>query len=446
MVAGQVAQSQDWRTRYAAQLVSPAEAVQAVQNGDTVWLGGWTSVPVTLAKALGGRTGDLRGVTVETYLSPYQWDFPGREQSFTVRTFYAGPLDRAASAAARFEYVPLCQWREGVVPAGISAPHDVAMVPISAPDDDGYCSFGGAVWFAHSVTLKAKIVIGEVHEDFIRTGGQNRVHISRFARLTEAEPSPDPLVIPRTEETVYAAEVICTLVAAELVQDRMTLQIGIGDVSASLCAYLGDKHDLGIHSEIVPGGIVDLVKGGVVTGKYKTLHPGKVVGAALVLMPREDLEYIDGHPDFELYDFTHTDDLRNLLQIENFLTVNNAMEVDLSGAVCSESRGPTVYSGPGGQVVFATASSTSSSGSVIVLPSSQLLNGERLPRIVAHVEAGATTTLHRGHVNYVVTEQGIANLTGKSLRERARELIAVAHPDHRAALKRDAKRLYNLDV
>lgn len=433
-----------WRARCADKLVSAEEAVQVVKDGDSLWLGGWTSVPVTLARALSARTGKLQNVTVDTFLSPFQWDFPGREQSFSVRTFYAGPLDRAATAGARFEYVPLCQWREGEAPPGISAPHDVALIPISPPDAEGWCSFGGGVWFAHSVSLKAKTLVGEVHEEFIHTGGDNRVHISRFSRLAEAGPSPDPPVMARSEETIYAAEVICTLVASELVQDGMTLQIGVGDVSAALCAYLGEKHDLGIHSEIIPGAIVDLVKQGVVTGKRKTLHPGKVVGSALVLMPREDLEYIDGNPMFELYDFTHTDDLRNLLRIENFLAVNNAMEVDITGNVCSETFGSTVYSGPGGQVVFATAASTSSGGSVIVLPSSQLVNSTRHPRIVPTLRPGATATVHRGYVDYVVTEQGIAKLRGKSLRERTRELIAVAHPDFRADLTAEAKRLYGV--
>ncbi|HLZ68659.1 MAG TPA: acetyl-CoA hydrolase/transferase C-terminal domain-containing protein [Dehalococcoidia bacterium] len=440
------ATSTSWRTRYADKLVSPEEAVQVVKDGDSVWLGGWTGTPATLAKALGNRAGALRHVAIETFLSPYQWDFSGREQSFSVRTFYAGPLDREGTRNNRFEYIPLCQWREGEAPPGIAAPHDVSMVNISAPDDEGWCSFGGAVWFAHSVTMKAKTIVGEVHEDWIRTGGQNRVHVSQFGRLALAQPSPEPPVMARSEETIYAAEVICTLLASEIVKDGMTLQIGVGDVSAALLAYLGDKHDLGIHSEMIPGGIVDLVRNGVVTGKHYTLHPGKVVGSALVLMPREDLAFIDGNPMFELYDFTHTDDLRNLLRIENFFAVNNAMEVDITGNVCSETRGPQVYSGPGGQPVFGIASSTSSGGSCVVLPSSQLVDGARYPRIVSRLEHGATATQHRGYVDYVVTEQGIARLRGKTLRERIGELISVAHPDFRAELKADARRLYGVDV
>ena len=437
----------DWRTRWAEKLVSPEEAVRVVQNGDTVWLGGWTSVPVTLCGALLGRAGDLRDVTVETYLSPFNWDRPERGDGIRVRTLYAGPYERAAVNAGQFDYVPVCLFRENMPPAGIAAPHDVAFVPISSPDEDGYVSFGGGVWFASSVTMRARIVVGEVHEEFIRTGGDNRAHVSQFARLALPAPAgPAPVVPPRTDETTLAAEVICTLVASELVKDGMTLQVGVGDVSAALLAYLDEKHDLGIDSEIVPGGVVDLVKKGVVTGKFKTSHPGKVTGSALVLMPDEDLAYIDGNPTFELYDFTHTDDLIRLAQQQNMLCVNNALQVDITGNVCSEMQGARLYSGPGGQLVFAVASSFGSAGSVIVLPSSQLVGNERLPRIVAAFGEGATQTCHRGFVDYVVTEQGIAHLRGKSLRERMGELYAVAHPDLRGELRRDVRRVYGVDI
>jgi 4-hydroxybutyrate CoA-transferase len=213
-------------------------------------------------------------------------------------------------------------------------------------------------------------------------------------------------------------------------------------VSAAMLAFLEDKHDLGIHTELCPGGIVDLVRQGVITGKYKSLHPGKVVASALAAMPDADLDFIDGHPDFELYDFTYTDDLRNLLSLENFLAVNNALTVDLTGNVCSETRATQVFSGPGGQPAFAVGASTGCGGSVIVLPSSQLLPDGRRPRIVATLDAGSTNTVHRAFVDYVVTEQGIARLRGKSVRERIGEMLGVAHPDFRAELAKDAKRLY----
>src|SRR5262249_7506262 len=158
-----------------------------------------------------------------------------------------------------------------------------------------------------------------------------------------------PQIPPRSEETVYAAEVICTLTAAELVPDCSTVQIGIGDVSAAMALYFTDKHDLGIHTELLPSGIVDLLDQGIVTGKYKEVHPGKVVASLAAQIPPEELARIDGHPAFELWDFSHTDDMRVLLQFERFVAINNALFVDLTGNVCSETMGAQIFSGPGGQ-------------------------------------------------------------------------------------------------
>jgi 4-hydroxybutyrate CoA-transferase len=433
----------DWRERYADKLCSAAEAVQLIASGDVVFAGGWTSVPVSLCAALAARREELRDVTIQTFLTPFNWDTPENLASFRVVSYYAGPYERAAVLAGRFDYVPVVQWRAGQLPPGITP--EVALVPISPPDEDGYCSFGGSVWFGPTITAHARTLIGEVHPEFIRTGGANRIHISKFARLTEYTATPvAPTIPPRSEETEVAAQVICTLVATEIVRDGCTLQFGIGDVSAALPVFLDDKHDLSVHTELLPGGIVDLVEKGVVTGMTKSLHPGKVVAAAVAQLPPDELRRIDGNPTFELYDFTYTDDLRNLLQLENFIAVNNALAVDLTGNICSETRGPAVYSGPGGQTSFAVASSTSSGGSVIVLPSSSVVNGVRQNRIVAAHEAGATVTVHRGFVDYVVTEQGIARLRGKSVRERVNELVSVAHPDFRAELRTEAAKLYGV--
>ncbi len=368
-------------------------------------------------------------------------------EHYRIRTVYAGAYDRQGVRAGRIEYVPLAQWRDGMVPPGIGDPLDVALVPISPPDEDGYCSFGGAVWFGPTVCSHARKLIGEVHPDFIRTAGQNAVHISRFARLAECStPPPPPPVAPRSEETEFAAQVICALVAGEIVYDRCTLQIGLGDVSAALPVFLGERHDLGIHTELLPGGVTDLVQQGVVTGRYKTIHPGKVVATGIAQVPRAELDYIDGNPTFELYDFTHTDDLRHLLRIENFVAVNNALAVDVTGNVASEGHGAAVFSGTGGQAAFAVGASTAAGGSVIVLPSSQLVGGERRTRIVAGHEPGTVVTVHRAFVDYVVTEQGIAKLRGKSVSERIGELVSVAHPDFRGELRRDAARLYGVGV
>ena len=437
----------DWRERYAEKLMSPREAMDIVKPGDTVWVGGLNSVPVTLCGALAERAAELPGVAVYTFLTPFNWDRPEVRENFRIVSFYAGPLERTPIHAGRFEYVPVAGFREGRMPHGTHREYDVAAIPISPPDEDGYCSFGSAVFFSPAIVRLAKQLVGEVHPEFIRTGGQNAVHISKFARLAEAAGPPPPAPIPpRSEETVYAAEVICTLTAAELIPDRATLQIGIGDVSAAMCLYLTDKHDLGIHTELLPGGVADLVQRGVVTGRYKEVHPGKVVASTAAQLSREELDYMDGNPVYELYDFTHTDDMRVLLQFENFVAINNALLVDVTGNVCSEAWGPQVFSGPGGQPTFTYAASVTNAHSIIVLPSSQLADGVRHPRIVPALPEGSTITAHRAFVDYVVTEQGIAHLSGKSLRERAAELISVAHPDVRGELRDQARKLYGVSV
>lgn len=434
-----------WRERHAGRLGSMAEAVAVVKSGDTVWAGGWTSVPVQLCAALADRAGEVRDVTVGTYLTAYNWDQPRILEAFRVITFYAGPYERAAARDGRFEYLPVAQWRDGKLPPGIDLGFDVALIPISPPDEDGWCSFGGGVWFGPTISRSAKVLIGEVHPEFVRTGGQNRIHIDQFQRLAEYVPQSSPLVIPpRSEETELAAQIICTLVASEIVYDGATLQFGVGDVSAALPVFLHEKHDLGVHTEIMPGGIVDLVKEGIATSKYSPIHPGKFIASALVQMPQEELDYIGGDERFELYDFTHTDDLRNLLQIENMVAVNNALAVDLTGNASSETMGSSIFSGTGGQAAFAVGASTAAGGSVIVLPSSQLTPAGRRTRIVGGHPEGTVVTVHRSFVDFVVTEQGVARLRGKTLKQRMAEMISIAHPDFRAELRKEAQRLYSL--
>jgi 4-hydroxybutyrate CoA-transferase len=198
-----------------------------------------------------------------------------------------------------------------------------------------------------------------------------------------------------------------------------------------------------MQTEMIPGGVVDLVKQGVMTGKYKTLHRDRVVGSVLVAMPEEEMRQIDGNPAFELYEFGYSDDLRLLIQQDNLVAVNNALFVDLTGQVSSETIGPRVWTGVGGQTAFAIAAQYSRGGRTItVTPSSHLLNGERVTRIVPMLPEGSVVTIPRTMVDYVVTEHGIATLHGKTVKERAAELIAVAHPDFRADLRKQASALY----
>lgn len=344
------------------------------------------------------------------------------------------------------EYLPIGAWKTYETPPGFTGDPDVFMVPISPPDERGFCSFGPGVWLSGMLCRRAKLVIGEVQEHFIRTYGENYVHMDDIDILVEGNvPTGAIAAPPPSEEERSQVEIICTLVASELIDNRDTVQMGVGTVSASLGLYLGDKEDLGVQTELVTGGIVDLVEKGVVTGKYKTIHKHKVVGSACVALSPDELSRIHMNPVFELYDFGYTDDLRRLIQQDNFVAVNNALVVDLTGQVSAESIDYRMYTGVGGQTVFMLAGAYSPGGkSVSVVPSSSVptTTGQRVSRIVPTLAPGGVVTVPRTFIDYVVTEYGIATLRGKTIKERARELCAVSHPDFRPELEQAAREMY----
>jgi 4-hydroxybutyrate CoA-transferase len=433
----------DWKQRYANKLVSVEDAARVVESGDRVWVGMFTSTPETLSAALLARKGELRDVELHHYVSPFLWATPETAQAFRLVTAFTTPADRNQVHAGTADYLPLGNFRQSAVKAAVGE-MDVSIVKTSPPDENGYMSLGTALWANRTVLDMTKKIVCEVDERLIRTYGENFVHISEVACLAEHKPGDDrePPIPPRTDEVIAATEVVGTMLASELINDGDTLQIGIGDVTAALALYLGEKHDLGIQTELIPGGVVDLVEQGVVTGKYKQVAPGKVVGSAFAVIPREEAAKVHLNPKFELWDFCHTDDLRTLVREENFVAINNALQVDLTGQVTAETLGGKVYSGPGGQTVFAVAASYSEGGrSIIALPSSSTVNGERQTRIVPSLGEGTMVTVPRTFVDFVVTEHGIASLRGKTVRQRCDELISIAHPDTRGELREGARRL-----
>jgi acyl-CoA hydrolase len=434
----------DWRERCGKKLVSAREAMKAVQDGDTVQVNWLHATPVTLSQALLDRKDELHDVKVGLIGPLFDWNQPGVDKAFTLQTPYLGVTTRPPMAEGKVDFIPVAYYRHHELPPGINC--DVYLTPVSPPDRHGYCSFGTGLFMSKSMTASARVVIGEVHENFVRTGGENYIHVSEIAHFVEPTAPPAALPpTPRNEEEVAATEVICTLVANELINDGDTVQIGLGSVSSPLGMYLGNKNDLGIHTEVIPGGIARLVKEGVINGKYKTLNPGKAVASAFIGILPDELEIVDGNPNFELYDFTYTDDLRILVNQKNYVAVNNAMAVDLGGQACSESIGPYMYTGTGGQTIFTITAAYCNPGcSVIVTPSTSIVKGRRLSRIVPMLEPGSVVTALRAFVDYVVTEHGIAELRGKSLKQRAAALIEVAHPDFREELRREAKRIYHL--
>ncbi|HXG21276.1 MAG TPA: acetyl-CoA hydrolase/transferase C-terminal domain-containing protein [Methylomirabilota bacterium] len=434
----------NWRERCGNKLVSAQEAMKAVRNGDTVQVNWLHATPVTLCDALMARKEELHEVKICTIGPLYNWDQPGAEKAFTIQTPYLGATTRPLMEKGRVDFIPVMYYRHGELPPGLEC--DVYLTPVSPPDKHGYCSFGVGLFMSKTMAAHARVVIAEVHEDFVRTGGENFIHVSEVSHFVE--PTAPPAALPataRNDEEVAATEIICTLVANELIRDGDTVQIGLGSVSSPLAMYLENKNDLGIHTEVIPGGVARLVQKGVVTGKYKTVNPGKVVASGGIGVFPDELAIIDGNPNFEFYDFTYTDDLRLLVNQKNYVAVNNALAVDLSGQACSESIGPYMYTGAGGQTIFTIAAAYGNPGkAVIVTPSSAVVKGRRLSRIVPMLEPGSVVTAQRAFVDYVVTEQGIAQLRGKSLKQRAAALIEVAHPDFREELRKEAKRIYHL--
>jgi acyl-CoA hydrolase len=303
-----------------------------------------------------------------------------------------------------------------------------------------------SVWGAPEVAREAGHVIGEVNERFIRTGGDNRVHISRFEKLVEAPKEWKFLRrTPPTDEESSIAAVICSLVATEIVQDGDTLQMGTGTVSAALAPFLSHRQELGVHSELIFGGIPALVDAGVVTGSSKTLHPGKVVGASFGPLTADEFASVDGDARYELYCMSHTNDIATIAAHDNMCVVNNALMMDVTGQINGETIGPQIYSGTGGALAFAIGAQHAKNGrSVTVLPSTSLVDGERRSRILAMLPHGSAVTVPRSYADIVVTEYGIARLKQRTLRQRIDELTAIAHPDFRSEIRAEARRAYGV--
>jgi 4-hydroxybutyrate CoA-transferase len=435
----------NWRAQLGTKLVSPEVAVDHIKSGDRITLSIAQVTPFTLCATLAGRLMEIENVVVNHSAALFNWDLPGIGERFRLESFYLSPIGRELFAAGPAEFVPVSYYREGTLPPGLDN-FNVYLLTVSPPDESGMVNFGDVQIMSKLLSRNADLVIAEIDENSVRICGDNTLHISEidwFVERTPDAPVPPLVPPPVPEEERMTVEAICGAVARELIPDRATLQVGVGSTSGALMSHLTKHRDLGMQTEIIPWGTTNLVRDGVMTGKYKKLFPGLVVGSGFaVATPRDQLEYANGNPIFQLYDFNFTDDIRLIAREDGLISVNNALAVDLTGQVGSESIGPRMYTGTGGQTAFGIGSSMAGGKSIVVLPSTAIVKGERVSRITPSLLPAAVFTLPRTFVHYVVTEYGIATLKGKSLRERARELIAVAHPDFRADLSIEARRMY----
>ena len=435
----------DWRAMLGAKLVSAEEAVSHIQSGDRITVSIAQATPFAVCPALAARLLELENIVLNHSAALFNWDLPGIGERFRFESFYISPVGRELFGDGRGEFVPLSYYRTGTLPPGLDD-FNVYVMRVSPPDRNGMVNFGDLQIMSKLLARNADLVIAEIAPDSVRIGGDNAIHVSEIDWFVERTPETPvvPLVAPPVaEEEKRLVSAICEAVARQLIPDCATIQVGVGSTSGAIMPFLRDHHDLGMQTEIIPWGTTHLMRDGVITGKYKKLFPGIVVGSGFAIAtPREELEYADGHPGFQLYDFNFTDDIRLIAREEGLISVNNALAIDLTGQVASESIAHQMYTGTGGQTAFGIGSTMGGGTSIIVLPSCAMAKGKRLSRIVPSLAPATVVTLPRTFVHQVVTEYGIAMLKGKSLKERARELIAVAHPDFRSVLTAEAKRMY----
>ena len=433
----------DWKPIAGDKLTSPEEAVKLIKDGDRVVLGMMHLTPLQLCRALADRGQQLSGVTIDASLCAFtKWWPHGPESGLSIESFFLLEQDRPLFDRGDLEYRIAPPYRDEAS-RWTHFPIDVFMTQVTPPDADGWCSFGLSLWGARGAATEARTVLAEVNPRQVRTGGDNRIHIDEIDRFVETASEWHLLRPPtRNEEEEVVAQVICALVAAELIDDGDTFQIGTGKVPAVLSVFLEDKIDLGVHTELISGGIPQLVAAGVITGKRKSLKPGLVTGASFGQLTEDERALVDGDPAYELYEMAWTNDIKTIAAHDNMVAVNNALLVDLTGQVTGESIGARIYSGTGGGFAFPAGAMHAKNGrSIIVLPSTSLIGGERRSRILTVLPLGTVVTVPRHYADVFVTEHGIARLRDRTLRERVNEMIGIAHPDFRAELRREAASL-----
>ncbi len=424
-----------WFEDYKNKTVSAAEAVTLVKSGDSLFSSGNAATPYALLSALADRYQELEDVKVFHLLlmGDDPLTKPEVAAHFRHKSLFVGPADRRAVNEGQADYFPIFLYeiprlfREQIA-------LDVAFIQTSPPDTHGFLSLGVETAASKAAAETAKTVIAQVNDKMPRSLGDCFLHVSRIDKFVESScelPTLDTRVSSDVEQQI-ARHIM------PLIEDKTTLQLGIGGIPDAVLSLLHDRKDLGIHTEMVSDGVMNAIEAGIVTNRFKTLHPGKVI-ATFILGSKELYQYIDNNPLFELHQVDYTNDPFIVAQNDGIVAINSAVEVDLTGQVCSDSIGYTIYSGFGGQVDFIRGAARANAGKpVIALPSTAKKGG--ISRIVPHLREGAGVVTSRGDVHYVATEFGIANLHGKSLRERAEALIEIAHPDFRSELEAAAKK------
>lgn len=424
-----------WLNSYRQKLVSAEEAVRCIKSGDTVYIHSHAAAPKPLIDAMVNRSGDLRGVKIVQVmtLGPADYSKPEYRDSFRVHSLFIGPNVRQAVNEGRADYTPVFLSEIPSLFESRAIPIDVCLLQVSPPDAHGYCSYGVSVDCTIAARKQARIVIAEVNKQMPRTLGRSFVHVSRLNYIVETD-RPLPVLEPETPGSIEEA---IGKHVAELIDDRATLQLGIGAIPNAVLKFLNDKKDLGVHSEMLSDGIVDLIEQGVVTNDAKTFLPGKVV-VGFVIGSQRLYDFVDNNP---LIEFQTTDFINDPFVIsknDRMTAVNSALQIDVTGQVSADSLGNMLYSGFGGQVDFIRGACRARNGKAIIALPSTAKNGT-VSRICASLLPGSGVVTSRGDVHFVVTEYGIAQLHGRTIAERVRALISIAHPNFRDELEHECR-------
>ena len=430
-----------WKAEFRSRSMTAAQALEAVSSGARVWIQSGVGTPTTLVSALVARASELRDVEIVHMmtLGNAEYTKPEYEGHFRHRGLFLGANTRAAVAAGRADYTPIFLSEiEGLFVSG-AMPLDVVLMQVSPPDEHGFVSLGTTVDCTLTASRCAPILIAEVNDQMPRTHGDTSIHVSHLTAIVEtSRPLLELHSDPFTDVHLRVARNV-----ASLIPDGATIQTGIGGIPEAVLTCLDDKRDLGIHTEMLADGVIELMESGIINGERKSLHQGKAV-AAFVLGTRRLFDFIHENPSFEFRSISYTNDPFVVAQNDRMVAINSALQVDLTGQVCADSLGTRPYSGFGGQLDFIRGAARSKGGvPIIALPATA--RGGQLSRIVPVLDPGAGVVTSRADVHYVITEYGIASLHGKTLRERAEALIAIADPRFRADLEDFAVRQHYME-
>ncbi len=419
------------------QFVTAAEAVSIIKSGERVFIQGGCASPQRLINALVERSSELKGVEI-THLhtegeAPYA--NPQYAEAFHVNAFFIGKNVRPYVNEVNVQYIPMFLSEIPLLIRSGKFPIDVALLQVSPPDVHGFCSLGISVDIARAAMENAKKIIALVNPNMPRSHGDGNIHESVITKAVYAEEALFECAAPALTET----EIAIGKNVAALVEDGATLQMGIGAIPNATLQFLTNHKDLGIHTEMFSDGILPLVQSGVINGRRKKKHPGKIV-SAFAMGTRPLYDFIHDNPAVAMLDVAYVNDTSVIRKNDKVTAVNSAIEIDLTGQVCADSIGTEIYSGVGGQMDFIRGASLSEGGKpIIALPS---VTGKGISKLVPTLKVGAGVVTTRAHVHYVVTEYGSVDLYGKNIAQRAKAMIAIAHPNHREELEKQAYELY----